>query len=338
MIHKTGKRPFGTIRRNGGRLLWIAGAVFAVFLIQGCAKREQPREFPKETITMICPWVQGGGTDTILRALCKAAEPELGVEIQVVNKAGDNGAAGFQALKEAKADGYTIEMITYELNSLAIEGLLNFSYRDIDPLMMVNSDAVALSAAADAPYDTVGELVAYARSHPGQLAVAQASSGSVGHVGAALFAGLAGIQVDFLSFEGTANAVTAVSNGYTELLSSSVAEAREELEKGNLKLLGVMDEKRSELYPDVPTFQEQGYDITYRTWRGLGLPKGVDGEKKEILEAAFKKALENKGFTEEMRKRGLNVTYMGRDEFGTFIEENYEKLEKDLNALRLSRE
>ena len=335
MIYKTGKWFYGAIRRNIGRLLGIVCVIFAASLIHGCTKHEQQREFPKENITMICPWVQGGGTDTILRALCEAAEPELGVEIQVVNKAGDNGAAGFQALKEAAADGYTIEMITYELNSLAIEGLLDFSYRDIDPLMMVNSDSVALSAAADAPYDTVEELVAYARSHPGQLAVAQASSGSVGHVGAALFAKLAGIQMDFLSFEGTANAVTAVSNGYTELLSSSVAEARVELENGKLKLLGVMDEKRSDLYPDIPTFQEQGYDITYRTWRGLGLPKGVDSEKKEILEDAFKKALENKEFVEEMKKRGLNITYMGRDEFEIFIEENYEKLERDLNSLRL---
>lgn len=317
-----------------GAAVAIAAAVICAVFVPQRDKKERDG-YPAREITVICPWVQGGGTDLALRALCKSAEKTLGVPFNVVNKAGDNGAAGFTMIKDAKPDGYTIGMITYELNSLPMEGLLDFTYEDMEPLVMVNADAVALAARIDAPYDTVTEFVEYAKKHPGEITVAQATPGSVWHVGAALFMDMAGLDVKFLPFEGTANAVTAAANGYTEVVAASVAEVKSQVDAGTIKLLGVMDDKRSETYPEVETFAEQGYEITYYTWRGIAAPKGLEPETKEILEAAFTEAMKRENFIDEMEAHGLNIAYKDSAEFRQFLADNYEEVKRALYSVGL---
>lgn len=319
-----------------GAAVVIAAAVMcAVFLPQ--QSKGKRGGYPAQEITVVCPWVQGGGTDIALRALCKSAEKTLGVPLNVVNKAGDNGAAGFTMIRDAQPDGYTIGMITYELNSLPMEGLLDFTYEDMEPLVMVNADAVALAARIDAPYDTVTEFAEYAKKHPGEITVAQATPGSVWHVGAALFMDMAGLDVKFLPFEGTANAVTAAANGYTEVVAASVAEVKSQVDAGTIKLLGVMDKERSKAYPEVETFAEQGYEITYYTWRGLAAPKGLDPETKEVLEAAFTEAMRRENFADEMEAHGMNIAYKDSEEFRQFLEDNYKEVKKALDSLGLIR-
>lgn len=320
-----------------GSLLVLLIVGSATALMVGRSREKPPKSYPLKEITIICPWVQGGGTDLTLRALCGFAEDELGVPLNVVNKGGENGALGFEAIKDAEPDGYTLGMITYELNSLPREGLLDFTYQDIDPLIMVNADAVALAANVEAPYSSVNELVEYAGNHPGEITVAQATPGSVWHVGALLFVDMAGIDVNFLPFEGTANAVTAAANGYTEVVAASVAEAKAEVDAGRLKLLGIMDTERARLYPDIPTFIEQGYDITYYTWRGLALPKGVPAAEKALLEQAFSRAVQSKRFTEEMDSRNLDITYMDHNDFLEFLGKNYEEVGSALEKIGLGR-
>lgn len=318
-----------------GIILVIAAAALAYMGLDGTGRKKSRDAYPMEDMTVICPWVQGGGTDLVVRALCKSAEKELGVKLNVVNKGGENGALGFRAIKDAPTDGYTLGMITYELNSLPAEGLLDFTYEDIDCLAMINADAVAMAVRADAPYDTVGEFVDYAKKHPGEITVAQATPGSVWHVGAALFMDMAGLDVKFLPFEGTANAVTAAANGYTEVVAASVAEAKAEVDAGHLKLIGIMDTKHSELFPDVLTFAEQGYDITYYTWRGMALPKGVDEKKKKILEDAFAAAVQDEDFVKEMKAGNLDITYLPQKEFEQFLEKNYQEVGNTLDIIGL---
>ncbi|MDR1834503.1 MAG: tripartite tricarboxylate transporter substrate binding protein, partial [Fusobacteriaceae bacterium] len=116
-------------------------------------------KYPAKTIRVICPWAAGGGTDAILRALSAAVEKELKVTLAVENKTGGAGAIGHAAIKDAKPDGYTLGMVTFELNSLPQQGLIDFTYADYIPLCLVNADAAALTVKADAPYNTVKEFV-----------------------------------------------------------------------------------------------------------------------------------------------------------------------------------
>ncbi|MDR0561662.1 MAG: tripartite tricarboxylate transporter substrate binding protein [Spirochaetaceae bacterium] len=317
----------------------ILGSLLAVSVLAsiGCKKQEEGKKlkFPEKSITMICPWAAGGGTDAILRALSAAAEKDLGVTITVENKTGGAGAIGHAAIKNAKPDGYTVGMITFELNSLPPQGLIDFTYADYDPLIRVNSDAATLTVKADAPYNTIAEFVEYCKQNPNAVSIGNSAPGSVWHIGAGLLANETGIQVKHIAFEGAGPAVTALAGGHIQAVTVSLAEVKSQLDAGNVKCLGLMDAKRSELYPDIPTFTEEGYPIVYSTWRGLALPKGVNPEIRSILVDAFTKAENNPDFVEKARNMNLQLAYLPPDQFTEFLKENYDAVSKTLKETHL---
>ena len=295
----------------------------------------KPVKYPTKGITVICPWGAGGGTDAVLRGICKAAEKELGKTITVENKTGGSGAIGHAAIKNAKKDGYTLGMITFELNSLPQQGLIDFTYADYDPLIRVNADAATLTVKADAPYNSVKEFVDYCKKNPGKVSIGNSAPGSVWHIGAGLLADKTGIVVKHVPFEGAAGAVTALAGGHIQAVSVSLAEVKSQLDAGNVKVIGIMDEKRPASYPNIKTFKEQGYDITYYTWRGLALPKGVDPAIKKILVDAFTKAEKDPEFVKMAGNMNLNLAYLNSEDFAKFLKTNYEDVTKTMKSLKL---
>jgi len=294
-------------------------------------------KFPSKPITAICPWTAGGGTDVLLRALAKETEKFLGQPITVVNTTGGGGAVGHNAIRQAKPDGYTVGMITFELNSLPPQGLIPFTYKDFDPLMRLNVDPPALTVRKDSPFNSLKDFIEYAKAHPGEVSIGNSGPGSVWHIAAGLMAEKTGISVKYMPFDGAAPAVTALVGGHLTAVSVSVAEVRGQVQSGNLKILGVMDTKRSGIFPDVPTFQEQGIDVTFGTWRGLALPKGVDPEKRQILADAFKKGFDSPEFQAFAKNAGLNLAYQDSAAFGEFLAKNAADVELVMQKLGLAK-
>ncbi len=312
-------------------------AVLASSLFVSCNKKESKKAaFPTKGITVICPWGAGGGTDAVLRALCTTAEKYLGQTITVENKTGGAGAIGHAAIKDAKPDGYTVGMITFELNSLPQQGLIDFTYADYDPLIRVNADAATLTVKADAPYNSVAEFVEYCKAHPGEVSIGNSAPGSVWHIGAGLLADKTGIKVKHIPFEGAAGAVTAVAGGHIQAVTVSLAEVKSQLDAGNVKVLGVMDSKRPESYPNIKTFDEQGFNIEYATWRGLGLPKGVPADVKAVLLDAFTKAENDPEFIKTAKSLNLNLAYQNPEEFGAFLKQNFEDVTATMKSIGLT--
>jgi len=308
-------------------LLLVAGLGFAGG--KGEAK------YPTKSITMLCPWAAGGGTDAILRALSAAAEKQLGQPIVVENRTGGGGAIGHAAIKNAKPDGYTIGMITFEINSLPQQGLIDFTYADYVPLIRVNADAATLTVKADAPYNSIKEFVEYCKKNPGKVSIGNSAPGSVWHIGAGLLATETGIDVKHISFEGAAPAVTALAGGHIQAVSVSLAEVRAQIEAGNVKCLGIMDTKRSEMFPNIPTFKDQGYNLTYYTWRGLAAPKGIDPAIRDTLVKAFSEAMKDPAFLDQAKKLNLNIAFLPSDQFAAFLKENYEAVTKTMKDIGL---
>ena len=306
-------------------------------VLGSCKKRDNAKkiDYPERGITVICPWGEGGGTDAVLRALCKTAEKYLGQKITVENKTGGAGAIGHAAIKDARPDGYTLGMITFELNSLPPQGLINFTYADYDPLIRVNADAATLTVKADAPYNSVQEFVDYCKAHPGEVSIGNSAPGSVWHIGAGLLADATGIDVSHIPFEGAAGAVSAVASGQIEAVTVSLPEVKAQLDAGNVKVLGIMAAERPEAYPDIKTFKEQGFNIEYATWRGLALPKRVDPAIKSVLVDAFTQAENDPEFLTEAARLNLNPAYQNPSDFAAFLKQNYNDVAKTMKSIGL---
>lgn len=272
-------------------------------------------DFPKKKVTLICPWSAGGGTDTILRGLAKASEPFLGQNITVVNKTGGGGAIGHGAGIAARPDGYTVTMVTFEIISLPPQGLVPFTYEDYALLMRVNMDPAAITVPADAPYNTLAEFVDYAKKNPGAIKVGHSGPGSVWEIGGSIFAEKAGIDITFVPHDGAAPAVTALVGKHIQAVSVSPAEVRGQVEAGNLKMLAVMSDKRLADFPDVPTMKEAGYDVSFGTWRGLGVPKKTPKDVQMVLHDAFKKGMDSAEFQKFAANSGLGLAYLNGEDW-----------------------
>ena len=297
-------------------------------------------DFPKKGISVICPWGAGGGTDACLRAFCDAMGKELGVTLTVDNLTGGGGIIGHQAIADADPDGYTFGMVTFELSTYNPMGSSTLTAADYDLLCRVNSDPAAITVNAEwAAANGITDLktfVDYCKAHPGEVMMGGSSNASVWHVAGGYFMQNTGTEFQMITYqEGAAMAVQNAAGGFIQGVTVSPAEARSFIESGDLICLGILANERTNIFPDVPTAIEQGYDVTYSVWRGLAVPKGIDPEILQILRDACAKAIEAPAFIEYMDNAGLGIAYMPADEYASFLESNAKEVEESLKVLGL---
>jgi tripartite-type tricarboxylate transporter receptor subunit TctC len=257
-------------------------------------------------------------------------ESELGVPVNVVNATGGKGVTGHNRGLRSRPDGYTITMITSELNMMHWTGLTKLDYRECRPLMSINEDAAALFVRQDAPWATLGELENEIRREPGKLTASGTASGGSWHLALAGWLMAGGINVEdvtWISSTGAAPSLQELISGGIDMVSCSLPEARTLIAAKQVRALGVMALKRIEGYEDVATFTEQGTDWSLYGWRGLGVPAGTPGEIADRLVAAIERVVSGNSsvagqtFPQFMAAEGYDHTWRPPDEFGRFLEE-----------------
>ena len=292
----------------------------ALVLVLSLATVASAAEYPTKGINVICPWGAGGGTDACLRAFCLALEKQLGQTLTVDNLTGAGGVIGHEAIADADPDGYTMGMVTFELSAYLAQEMSDYTYENYIPLCRVNIDAAAITvntewANANGITD-VATFVEYAKAHPGEVMMGGSSSGSVWHIAGGYLMDAADIELQMITYqEGAATAVQNAASGFIQGVTVSLGEARNFIESGHLIVLGVMDTQRNSLFPDVPTCQEQGFDVVYATQRGLALPLGVDAEIKAKLAEACAAAIEDPDFVTFMNNNGQTIAYQTSEEY-----------------------
>lgn len=292
-------------------------------LLGGC---QTDSSFPSRPINLICPWSAGGGTDQVARQIASQLEDQLDVPVNVINATGGGGVTGHTRGALARPDGYTITMITAELNMLHWRGLTNITWRDYRPLMQVNQDNAAIFVRDDAPWDNMKELETAVREQPGELAASGTAFGGVWHVALAGWLTEAGLSADALSWismGGAAPSLQELMAGGIEVVSCSAPEALSLLEAGEIKCLGVMAETRLSDLSDVPTLQEQGYDWTGKTWRGIAVPTGTPDDRFQVLLDALRGVVNSTEYKQFLEQSGFGYTAKGPETFrATLKEEN----------------
>lgn len=300
--------------------LFKTALLLATFTISAAAFGNT--NFPKRNVEMVVPYSAGGGTDQVGRLAANAAQKILKKPVTVVNRTGAGGAVGHVAGAKARPDGHTVTVITVELATLPHLGGMQLTYNDFTPIAQLNATPSAITVKADSPFNTVEELVAFAKKNPGAVRVGNSGVGAIWHLGAAAFEDSAQIKLNHIPFDGAAPAVASLLGGHIEVVTVSPPEVQAQVEAGNLKILGVMAPERIKGFENVSTLKEQGYDVSVGTWRGLGVPKNTPKDVVAILENAFIKGTQDSEYIALMDKAGLSRDTLNGVEFG-------EKLKKD---------
>jgi tripartite-type tricarboxylate transporter receptor subunit TctC len=298
--------------------------VLAASLV-GCGGEES---YPSRPILLVCPWAVGGGTDRVSRQMAAYLEHELGVPVNVVNAIGGAGVTGHSRGARARPDGYTLTMMTVEINMLRWRKLTTISWQDFEPVMLINRDSTALFVRKDAPWKDLAELTEAVRTNPGKLTASGTATGGIWHLGMAGWLTSIGLDADAITWvpmNGAGPSLKELASGGVDLVSCSLPEARTLMQAGEVRCLGVMAERRATGFEDVPTFQEQGVDWSMGAWRGLGVPKGTPREIVETLVTAVerivtgKTELAGRRFPEFMANEGFDASVMDPAEFRTFL-------------------
>jgi tripartite-type tricarboxylate transporter receptor subunit TctC len=305
----------------------LACALFTL----GCAEE---KAFPHRPITLVCPWAAGGGTDRVSRQVAAHLEEELGVPVNVINATGGKGVTGHSRGLRARPDGYTIAMITLELNMMHWSGLTSLTPDDCIPLMSLNEDYCALLVGYDAPWRTLAELRDDIARRPGQLKASGTSTGGAWHLALAgwlIAEGRHARDVIWVSSTGAGPSLQELVSGGLDMVACSLPEAETLMDAKQVRALGVMAPKRAKGYEGVPTFAEQGSDWSLGGWRGLAVPLGTHPGVVQRLETAITRVVRGEtrvgemSFPEFMDAQGFDSTSRPAAEFAEFMRDNDRK-------------
>ena len=315
------------------RGLLFAVTVMIALSIVGCGQKQT--EYPSKDIELVIPWSAGGGTDVATRLYASYIEKELNATINAVNITGGSGTVGLTQAKAADPDGYTVALFTFDVLTSEALGLADLSFKDFE-LISTFSIQPTVYVAMTERFPTLDDYVAYAKDHPGELRVATNGDGSVWHQAGAVANREMGIEVTYVPYDGSNEEVAALLGGHVDAIIISSGTVLEYLRDGSMTAFGVMTSDRIAQMPDVPTFEELGYDVIYSSWRGLGVPKGTPEDVVDKLKEACKAAFDNEEFQEAAVKGGIDPWYLTSEEFYTFLEESYGSVAAVLKDLGLA--
>jgi tripartite-type tricarboxylate transporter receptor subunit TctC len=322
------------VRRESVCLL-IAGLLSGCDPQSGQYSIDSSAEYPTKTITIICPWNAGGGTDRVSRFLADALKTSLDVPCVVQNKTGGSGAVGHSFGANAKPDGYTITMGTFELSTMHWMGISDLTYERYTPLMQVNADAAALIVHKDAPWNSLQEFLDYVKANPGKVQMSGTATGGAWDLARAGFQIAAGLPVDsilWIPTQGSAPSLVELMGGHIDAVCCSVPEAAAQIEAGELRVLSVMSGERLADYPDYPTCKEAGIDWEMVGWRGLMLPLETPESVVIKLTEAFSEITHSEAYQSFMKKNGFGIELKQGNAFKEFLRSEDAKWEKVIDA------
>ncbi len=279
---------------------------------------------PSKNVAVIVAYKAGSGTDNTARVLSKFAADKIGRTIVIQNLEGGSGSIGWTALSHARPDGYTLGFVNLPtLCSNIVEQLGDYKIDDFVPICNHVNETSMVMVSKNSPFNTLQELIAYAKENPGKLKASTNGMKASNHIGAELLAKSAGFKYMAIPYGGTADQLLALRQGEVDF--SVAKEADIASMTGEVKVLGVFAEKRMPSFPDAPTLGELGlYNKWYGSARAIVAPKGTPADVIAFYEEAFKKAMEDPEYIAAAKKAGVTTLYMNAEDTAKLIKQQYE--------------
>lgn len=315
-------RPTFLQRRKalGVIALTVAGA-----LVSGATGAQTP-DTSSRPIKIVVPFAPGGSNDMVGRSIAQQLTIRLKRTVVVENRPGAGGAIGAESVARAEPDGTTFLLISssFTMNS----SIMKLSYdpvKSFTPVAFLGIGPSVVVVNAAMPVNTMGELVAYSKKHPGTVNFASAGVASFTHFGAELLRTRTHADMAIIQYKGGGPAMSDLTAGHVQMSLISMLQMVPHLKGGRIKVIGVAGPKRSELIPGVPTLKEQGYDVDASNWWGLLAPAGTPAGPVDAIHREVNLLLSEPQMKRRFTTEGAEATPMTRVEFEKFMGNEFAK-------------
>jgi len=308
----------------------------ALFAFSTAAPAAEPPVYPNKPIRFVLPYAPGGATSVSARILSQKLTEAWGQQVLVINQPGGNTTIGAEAVARSPADGYTIMMVTStHIIAPLLQSVRYDPVKDFTPIAPMNKIETIVAAYPGLPVNSLKELVALAKSKPGQLNYATSSTGSPPHLAAELFSSMVGIKMQNISYKGGGPAMTDVIGGQVDLMFSNPINISPHVKSGRLKGIAISGASRASSMPGVPTFTESGVPgFNGAFWQGILAPAGLSKAMTDKLASEINKILATPEVKELIVNQGAVPFTATPEEFGSVMKAdmaNYAKVIKAAN-------
>ena len=285
------------------------------------------QQYPVRPVRVVVPLTPGGGVDILARIVADHYSQVLGQRFIVDNRPGAGGSIGVETVAKAAPDGHTLLVSSSSMvTNAAIQSVRYDPIRDFQPVTKLTSNAYILLTTTSLPVSSVKELVALARSQPGNVTYASSGIGGVLHLGAELLCALAGVRMNHVPYKGVADAYPAVISGQVNWVLGNPISALPLIKAGRVKGIAVSGAARMKVLPELPTIAESGVPgYAVDAWFGLFAPARVPPRIVEKLYVEASRAVRAPELERRMQAEGADVVGNPPQEFAAQVRAEYEK-------------
>lgn len=311
----------------------LSAAIMMTVSTVGCSNSQStPKEnntgntsdYPSKEIEWLVPYAAGGSSDQMARVISKYAQQYLGVDIIIENVGGGGGNVGLSQFVTTPGvnDGYNITCFNTTANLQPIYGTTEYDWlEELEPLALCVSIPIVVAVPKDSPFNTIEDLISYAKENSGELQYGHAGIGSITNVAGEQFCLEAGIDLTAVPFGSGADALTAVMGSQIDIDIAALSEVLSYGETGELKLLALCTDTQIESMPEVPTLVSKGYDVDQMVTQGIAAAKDTPPEMITILDEGLGQIIQDENFQTELKTYGMDVEYMNAEDFNAFLQE-----------------
>jgi tripartite-type tricarboxylate transporter receptor subunit TctC len=320
-------KAIGTLMQTPSRNLLILAALFGAVLLPAThAQQAAAQTYPVRPIRLIIPYSPGGASDNICRLIMPRISDALGQTIVIDNRPGAGGVIGRDLAAKATPDGYTLLATDapHIMNPLFNPKLPYDAIRDFTPISATVTSPIALAVLAGFPAKGIKDIVAMAKAQPGKLNFGSGGTGVITHLTGELFKIAAGINIVHVPYKSIAPAITDLLGGQIQMAFPSPATISGQVQAGRLRMLAVAAARRTQAYPDVPTFEESGVaGMIAANWFGVAGPAKLPPTIVERFNQETHKALRIREVQERLVTAGIEPIPNTPQEFMRMLESEY---------------
>lgn len=296
-----------------------AGRIFTLALL--CAGQAWAQDYPAKPIRAVNPWTPGSGSEQLSRVILNKLSESLKQPIILDSRPGANGMIGTDFVAKSAPDGYTLLVAHVGPTAIspAMQPMPYDSVKDLAPITQLVSGPLILLVTSDSPFRTIRDVVAHARAHPGTLSYGSVGPGSTTHLAGAMLGLAEKVDLLHVPYKGGSPVMVDLLGKRISMAFISSAGAKPQVESGRLRPIAVTTQRRSTLFPDVPTIADSIADFEVNSWYGLMAPGGTPRAILERLNAETVKVLAAPAVVQSLRGAGLDIEGSSREQFAERI-------------------